>query len=240
MRSGRRFENPVKTQDINLLISAPSRSSPQPTARQVGIALLVLVVSGTAAGLWQEHERASLEESVQLLNADIDSVIVDLEERSQFLAERDADPALVAELKRREREADDKSRVLDLLSGESVGNTDGFSGHLEALGRRHPEGLWLEDIRIADGGRQLVLAGRTLQAGLVPRFLAELQAEPALAGTAFATFTLSGDARGNAPMRFALATGCAQKDGAETQSQADCVPFENSVDASFAATESRP
>jgi hypothetical protein len=230
----------LKTQDINLLISAPGRSSPQPTARQAGIALLVLVVTGSVAGLWQEHERTVLERSVQVLNADFDSAIMDLEERSQFLAERDADPALVAELKRRERETDDKSRVLDLLSGESVGNTEGFSGHLEALGRRHPQGLWLEDIRIANGGRQLMLAGRTLQADLVPRFLAELRAEPAFAGTAFATFTLSGDARGTAPMRFALATGCAQKDAADPQSPDDCVPVENPVEESFAATESPP
>jgi hypothetical protein len=228
----------LKTQEINLLISAPGRSSPQPTARQVGIAVLVLVLSGTIAGLWQEHGRIALERSVQVLNADIDTVIMDLEERSQFLAERDADPARVAELKRRQREADDKSRVLDLLSGESVGNTEGFSGHLAALGRRHPEGLWLENILIADGGRQLMLAGRTLSAGLVPQFLAELRDEPALAGTAFATFTLAGDDHDNAAMRFALATGCPQGNtAADTQSGEACVPLENPVEASFAATE---
>ncbi|MEX2126368.1 MAG: PilN domain-containing protein [Woeseia sp.] len=229
----------MNSQDINLLTHAPSRSSTQPTARQFGITLLALVFLGVAAGLWQEHRRTSLEQTVEILNADIDGVIMNLEERSFFLAERNADPALVAELKRREREADDKSRVLDLLSGESVGNTDGFSAHLAALGRRHPEGLWLTNIRIADGGRQLLLAGRTLHAGLVPKFLSELQAEPSLAGTAFATFTMAGDGSGTEPLRFALATGCAQSEAAgETGVPEVCVPFEDPLQASFAAAES--
>lgn len=227
-------------QDINLLASSPGRVAPRPTARQFGIALLVLIVSGVAAGAWQEHRRASFEQTVTMLNSDIDELITNLEERSIFLAERNADPTLVAELKRREREADDKSRVLDLLSGESVGNTDGFSAHLAALGRRHPSGLWLENIQIASGGRQLLLAGRTLQANLVPKFLSALQAEPALAGTAFATFTMSGDDAGYKPLRFALATGCGPIDAAgeatageaqpnAVQAQQPCVPFDDPI-----------
>jgi len=231
----------MKKQDINLLANAPGRSSPRPTARQFAIALVALIVSGVIAGLWQESRRVSLEQTVQVLNADIDGVMMDLEERSQFLTERNADPALVTELKRREREVDDKSRVLDLLSGESVGNTAGFSAHLAALGRRHPEGLWLETIRIADGGRQLMLAGRTLQANLVPRFLGELQVEPALAGTTFATFTLSGGDNAHEPMYFALATGCVQNNtDDEKQPPEACLPLETPLAASFAAAELSP
>lgn len=227
-------------QDINLLTTSPGRTSPQPTARQLGIALLALITLGVAGGAWQEHRRVSLERAVTTLGSDIDELVANLEERSNFLAERNADPALVAELKRREREADDKSRVLDLLSGESVGNTEGFSAQLAAFGRRHPEGLWLENIRIAAGGRQLMLVGRTLRAGLVPQFLSELQSEPALAGTAFATFTMSADDTAETPLRFALATGCESPDAAAeatgnaaqpntVQAVVPCVPFDDSL-----------
>jgi hypothetical protein len=231
----------VTRQDINLLIGAPGpgRSSARPTARQFAVTLLALVLCGIVAGAWQESRRTSLERAVQVLNSDIDAVIVDLEERSQFFAERNADPALVAELKRREREADDKTRVLDLLSGESVGNAAGFSAHLTALGRRHPAGLWLETIRFAEGGRQLMLAGRTLHASLVPKFLAGLQMEPALAGTAFATFTMSDDDHGDSPMAFALATGCAlDHTGEEGETPEACVPFEILPAESLAAKSS--
>lgn len=196
-------------QDINLLTLPSGRGSRHPAAREVGIALLCVIVIGIGGGLWYDHRDRMLEQTTRDLSAEIDDLVMNLEERSYFLAERNADPLLVAELKRREREVDDKSRVLDLLSGESVGNTDGFSAHLAALGRRHPQGLWLERIRIRDGGRDILLRGLTLDADLIPRFLAELREESVFAGTAFASFALAAGNERGAPLQFALATGCA-------------------------------
>jgi Tfp pilus assembly protein PilN len=213
-------------QEINLLQVPSGRSSRNPSARQSSAALVLAFVVGICGGFWHDFRTDSLESTVNTLNSDIDELVFSLEERSYFLAERNADPALVDELKRRQREADDKSRVLDLLSGESVGNTDGFSEHLAALGRRHPQGLWLDRIRIGDGGRQLLLRGLTTDAGLVPRFLSDLQQEPALAGTSFSSFALSTDRAVAGPLRFALATGCAFDESADEAADADlsCLP----------------
>lgn len=195
-------------QDINLLATASGRSSPLPSAMQVGIVLLLTLAIGIAAGFWLEFRHDESERSKRALNAGIDDLIVNLEERSYFLAERDVNPSVLSELKRLEGEAEDKSRVLSLLSGQSVGNTEGFSEYLAALGRRHPEGLWLDRIRIGDGGQHLTLRGLTLNAELLPQFVRALQDEPVLAGTGFATFTLAGDDAGRDPMRFILSTGC--------------------------------
>ena len=195
-------------QDINLLTLPSGRGSRHPAAREVGIALLCVIAIGIGGGLWYDHRDSMLQRETRDLGAEIDDLVMNLEERSYFLAERNADPMLVAELKRREREADDKSRVLDLLSGESVGNTDGFSAHLAALGRRHPRGLWLERIRISDGGRDILLRGLTLDADLIPGFLAELRREPVFAGTPFATFALAAGNERAAPLQFTLATDC--------------------------------
>lgn len=209
-------------QDINLLLTPAGSTSRHPTARQAAMALLLVFTAGFAGGSWYDYQLNSLQKQVATLNSSIDDLVFNLEERSHFLAQRNADPSLVAELQRRQREADDKSRVLDLLSGESVGNTDGFSGHLAALGRRHPEGLWLERIRISDGGRQLLLRGLALDAGLIPKFLGDLQLEPVLAGTTFSTFALSSDEERPAPLRFALATGC--ESNALNPGESPCVP----------------
>ena len=195
-------------QDINLLATASGRRSPLPTAMQVGIVLSLVLVTSACAGFWYDHRQNGLEKITGALSADIDDLIFNLEERSYFLAERDVNPSVLSELKRLEGEADDKSRVLNLLSGRSVGNTDGFSEYLAALGRRHPNGLWLDRIRIGDGGRHFTLRGLTLNADLVPQFVGALQDEPVMAGTAFATFTLTGDDSGRQPMRFLLSTGC--------------------------------
>ena len=202
-------------QDINLLATASGRRSPLPTAMQVGIALLLVVFTSACAGFWLEYRHDGLEKTTGALTATVDDLIFNLEERSYFLAERDVNPSVLSELKRLEGEADDKSRVLNLLSGKSVGNTDGFSEYLAALGRRHPDGLWLDRIRIGDGGRHLTLRGMTLNADLLPQFVRALQHEPALAGTGFATFTLAGDDAGREPMRFILSTGCDPEAAAE-------------------------
>ncbi len=201
-------------QDINLLLIPAGSASRHPTARQAAMALMLVLAAGFAAGSWYDYQTNSLQKQAATLNSNIDDLVFSLEERSHFLAQRNADPSLVAELQRRQREADDKSRVLDLLSGESVGNTDGFSGHLAALGRRHPQGLWLDRIRIADGGRQLMLRGLALDAELIPKFLGDLQLEPVLSGTSFSTFALSSDEARVGPLRFALATTC-ESDAAE-------------------------
>ena len=195
-------------QDINLLVTPAGSTSRHPTARHAAMTLLLVLAAGFAAGSWYDYQSNSLQHRATTLNSNIDDLVFNLEERSHFLAQRNADPALVADLQRRQREADDKSRVLDLLSGESVGNTDGFSGHLAALGRRHPQGLWLDRIRISDGGRQLMLRGLALDAELIPKFLGDLQLEPVLSGTSFSTFALSSDEERAGPLRFALATGC--------------------------------
>lgn len=207
-------------QDINLLMPTTGQRSRQPAAQQCGIVLLSLVLLGVVAGLWYDHREQTLERQARTLNSVIDELVFNLEERSNFLAQRNADPQLVAELKRREREADDKSRVLDLLSGESVGNTDGFSAQLAALGRRHPQGLWLERIHIDDGGREMLLRGQTVNADLVPQFLDNLRHEPVMAGVPFATLALSSDKDQQGPLRFALATGC---DTGDAEAVSSCV-----------------
>lgn len=195
-------------QDINLLMPTSGSGTRYPTARQSGIAVLCILGLGIVGGLWYDYENRVLQARARSLNTEIDDLVSSLEERSYFLAERNADPSLVAELKRREREADDKSTVLDLLSGESVGNTDGFSEQLAALGRRHPPGLWLERIQIEAGGREVLLRGLTLEADLVPRFLDNLRDEPVMAGMPFATLALSTGENERAPLKFALATAC--------------------------------
>jgi Fimbrial assembly protein (PilN) len=202
------------SQDINLLMTSSGARSRHPSARHLGIALLGLIVLCVGAGVWYDVRNDTLARRTGELNNRIDELITNLQERSQFLADRNADPALVAELQRREREAGDKSRVMNLLSGKSVGNTTGFSDYLVAFGRRFPNGLWLNHIEIGDGGSQVLLSGRTLDAQLVPRFLTELRHEPVMAGTPFQILSMSEDEKGTGPLQFTLASACGEGEDA--------------------------
>ncbi len=210
-------------QDINLLGTTSVSDLSRPKARQLAAGLVVLLVGAASIVTHAKIVEHAAERQQRALNASIDELVFTLDERSRFLAERDANPTLLGELKRREREAEDKSRVLNVLEGEAVGNTDGFSEYLEAFGRRHPDGLWLTRIRIADGGTRLDLLGKALDADLVPEFLRELTHEPQLAGATFTALKLARDESGPRPLSFALTTDCEPANAAGGE---DCEPIE--------------
>lgn len=195
-------------QEINLL-GPVLRGAQRPPSAALSTAIAVGVVLLWLAGwLWLDRLGDTGDARIARANVAIEELVLNLEERSNSLAKRNADPALVARLQQLEREAADKARVLDLLGGRTLGNTQGFSGHLAALGRRHPDGLWLQRVRISNGGRQIVLRGRAVSADLVPRFMEALRLEPAFAGTAFHSFEMSRQKSTDGPVSFALQTAC--------------------------------
>ncbi len=202
-------------QEINLL--GPARRSAQdlPTAMHAAAFVGVVLAIGLVSSLWLDLRANGAEKRIVAATAAIDDLMLNLQERSQFLAQRNADSALVSRLRQLERETTDKGRVLDVLSGKTLGNTAGFSAHLAALGRRHPDGLWLRYLQISDGGRQMALRGRAVSADLVPRFIDALQAEPAFQGTAFEHFAMTRPQSGAGPVSFSLSTAC-DPSGADT------------------------
>jgi len=89
------------------------------------------------------------------------------------------------------------------LKEGAFGRSEGYSGMLRALARVSVEGVWLTRVEFAEESGELSLAGRALRADLVPAYLAQLRADPALRkqefarlevtrpGPAFVEFTLS-------------------------------------------------
>jgi hypothetical protein len=58
----------------------------------------------------------------------------------------------------------------------------GYSEYLRAFARQTVQGLWLTSIQIAEGGAQLTMSGRALQADLVPVLIGRLKQESVLRG----------------------------------------------------------
>lgn len=92
------------------------------------------------------------------------------------------------------------------LSAGALGNTEGFSRYLVALARRHVPGTWLSGLRIESGGAALAFSGHALAPALVPAYLEQLAAEPALAGHAFNHLELRRPGDDVAWVDFAVAT----------------------------------
>jgi Tfp pilus assembly protein PilN len=75
----------------------------------------------------------------------------------------------------------------------------GSSAHLEplrALARRRLEGVWLTSISLEGDSGELSLAGRALDARLVPQYIERLAQDPAMQGRQFSTLTIEREAQG--------------------------------------------
>jgi len=195
-------------EDFNLLGSGPQRSESALSMAQIGKLVLAVAVLGIGTAFWLNWRAGEAEKRIALANTAIETLVGDLQERSQFLAQRNANPALVDRLQSLEQESTDKGRVLNAMSGKTLGNSAGFSAQLAALGRRHPDGLWLQGLRIGDGGKEVTIRGRALSPSLVPLFIGALQAEPAFAGVSFERFEMKDPRDATGPASFALESGC--------------------------------
>jgi Tfp pilus assembly protein PilN len=97
-----------------------------------------------------------------------------------------ASPAQIeARIKSLSDELNRRARALEALRSGAAGGLEGFAPRLEALARRHVDGLWLEGVSFGGSARGMSIAGATVDSRLVPRYLEELQQEPALAGARF-------------------------------------------------------
>lgn len=196
------------SQDFNLLGTASRSTSGALSATHVAWTAGAVLAIGIATAFWLNFRADQAEKRIALGNTAIEALVQSLQERSQFLAQRNANPELVDRLQQLERESTDKGRVLNVLSGKTLGNMAGFSTHLAALGRRHPDGLWLQQIRIGDGGRQMMIRGRAVNAALVPQFIGSLQSEPAFSGVSFERFEMKDKKDAAGPLSFTLESGC--------------------------------
>jgi len=83
----------------------------------------------------------------------------------------------------------------------------GFAARLEALARRQIDGLWLHNIVLGSGEGRLALRGATVDAKLVPAYLAAIAQEPALAGERFDKLAMRRAKQDEAPAQLLFDLG---------------------------------
>lgn len=170
---------------------------------RISVALLAGLLLIYGLGWWNVSVRADRLESLRDRIAEEGRRVVELAE-THPAAKRDA--VLEAEVERLTGERDAKTRLLRALSSQSLGNTAGFTWQLTGLARQRVPGLWLREIRIRRGGRELALVGSTLEADLVPRFIQRLGREAAFAGSEFKSLLVQRSAGDGEQLDFALST----------------------------------
>jgi hypothetical protein len=181
----------VQQQQINLyrpVVEAARAPFSARTAAVVTAVIVAFLVSLWAYDLWRvqrlEHTVAALRQQQQNQTQTLEALSVagSMGLTPEQLTARVS--ALTAQLA-------EHSRALQLLRTGSIGQTGGFSSRLSALARHPVEGLWIDSVALAGKGQtKMSLAGVAIDPQLVPRYLNELRAEPALAGQRFDVFAI--------------------------------------------------
>ena len=181
--------------------------------------LIVLLLAVYAAFQWQllngRKEAAALEITVNDKNQALQQLAAELKTR-------DKNRALAAQVTRLGEELATKRRLLRVVSGQTYGNTDGFSEYLAGLGRHRLDGLWLTEISVFGAGHELILKGSTLDARLLPTYLQALSAEATYIGKEFTSFWMTRPQEELArQLDFVIATRCEGREG-EPLEGVDC------------------
>lgn len=104
-------------------------------------------------------------------------------------------------------ESEAKKKLITLLRDRSsLGNSKGFSAHMEGIARQRVDGLWLTAFEVTQGGNHIGIQGSSLQAELVPQFIQNLSAEEAFTGAEFRVFRMARNEKQRAAIDFELMT----------------------------------
>ncbi|MHB8746268.1 MAG: PilN domain-containing protein [Gammaproteobacteria bacterium] len=179
------------TQQVNLyqpIFRAQPKVFSAVTIAQASLLLTLGLAAMYGYARWQNGQ---LDRQVTRLQAQQDELLKHIEDFSTRFPAKQKNPALDRQAARLTAERAGKARAVAVLSDGVFGNTHGFSTYFAGLAHQHVEGLWLTGLAIGDGGQQLSLSGRTVDAPLVPRYLQQLTAEPAFNGREFKTFQMA-------------------------------------------------
>lgn len=81
-----------------------------------------------------------------------------------------------------------KQGNLKQLSSLVKGNSSGLSTYFTALARKNIKAIWFTEITVSDGGKKLLLKGKTKDAHQIPSFIESLKEETAFSGVNFRLF----------------------------------------------------
>jgi hypothetical protein len=160
------------------------------SAGRLALAAASVAAGLIAADLWLGRQAADLQAQAKANEAQL----AGMRERLAAIGRQAASYRPDAELSRRAGEAETLLRIREsavaALDAGAGGSATGFSEIMRALARQSIDGLWLTGFTIDSGGAELSLAGRALDADLLPAYITRLGGEAVMRGRAFAALKL--------------------------------------------------
>lgn len=170
------------SQQINLYQPRFRRQRKRFSARHLPLAVAAVLAGCAALYGYAAMKTRQLDGFVREATVAADQQRRALAELKEKFPAFGASKLLAAEVARLEAELQRRNQLLGALSTGELGNTQGFSEFLAALGRRDLPGVWLVGVKIGDAGSNLQVQGRALGADMVPAYLKSLGAEPMMQG----------------------------------------------------------
>ncbi|OGI50280.1 MAG: hypothetical protein A3E57_07410 [Candidatus Muproteobacteria bacterium RIFCSPHIGHO2_12_FULL_60_33] len=110
---------------------------------------------------------------------------------AEKFGQRPGRTSLDSEIARLEGEIVAKQQIQEILQRGIFSNTSGFSDYFVSFARQRIPGVWLTGFDITGAAEQMMLAGRTTNPELVPRYMQKLSSEKTLSGIEFRTFQMN-------------------------------------------------
>lgn len=173
-----------KRQEVNLYLEhlRPQVDwlSPKLLAGYLGgwlLLLVAVVMFNSYQNTQLEDQLAAQQRALQVMTAQVQQL------KGQLPKSRAAE--LDQQMKSLGAEVERRRAISRLISGQDLGNTAGFSAHLQGLARHSNASLSLQGFTLSQGGLVVALNGEVRQAQVLPAFLQALQAEPSFSDSHF-------------------------------------------------------
>ena len=158
--------------------------------RHLALAFALVLAASVLSGLVVRQRADRVAADYAQSQAEVKQAQEKLAALGKQLAERRIDPALQAELERSRAALGMRKEVIALLDAGRLGQSEGFSGLLFGFARLSTADLWLTGFSISQGGQEIEIRGRLLDAGRLPNYVQRLSAEPVFQGRRFAALTM--------------------------------------------------
>ena len=180
------------SQQINLFNPALLKQKELLTPRNLGLAYLALAILGVA---WM----LSAQQEVSRLMLVRDKAAVELQQVQDGLKQATAartphapNEALVQELAQLERKHQAQSKILQVINHGATVASKSLSAYMRGFAGQNVEGLWLTGFSVDPERDAMNVYGRSLDADLLPKYIAMMGKEKVFAGQSFGGLKIIG------------------------------------------------
>ena len=177
-------------QQINLYQPIFNQERKQLSAATVATGLGVVVAMLLGISFYADRRVGQLAQDVEVMRERASRQESIMARAGEMQAARGNPVDINARVKQLTETVAARNKALTILQEGAAGLTTGFASRLEALARRHVEGLWIDGLVLSGTTGSMTLQGATLNADTVPRYLQGLAHETALTGTRFDDFVI--------------------------------------------------